>query len=724
MIMKKSIVSVIILNFNGMKNNFLPNCLQSLVQQTYHYLQIIVVDNASSDESVFYVEQNFPDVLLIKNGVNLGFCRGNNIGYHHATGEFILFLNNDTILMPDSIEKLVLAINLHPLIGMVSPKLLRPQLKNTNFHVLDSAGLMLRNDFTLRDRGFGEYDTGQFDESQHIFAPCGAAAFYKRDTLESIQEDGQVWDENFEAYYEDGDLAWRAHRRGWKCVYYPSAVVVHHRGGSSSHNFFSKPMQFKVHTIKNRYLLISKNASLKHIILHSPWLFCRELLIWGYLFLNPRLMIKVINSFRNTVLPTLCKRRGLNKTPKIIDKEHAIFSPESCLFKAKYSMDKKIKVLEVLEATVGGTRKHLVSLLQEIDRGKFDVQVAAPEVRHDNVKDTNFTNAVKALGIPIHFIDMCRGINPPADLISLIKLYVLIRQEKYTLVHTHSSKAGFLGRIAAKLNGVPTIYTPHGFYFLDAGSPLKRNIFLWLEKFAGLFTDKLIAVSHGERETTLKNNIVGEDCCVVIPNAIDPVSFTPDPIARERMRAELGFTNKTLIIGTVSRYISQKDPFTLVRTAKLVLDVLPGTRFVWCGEGEMREATEAFARDLGVHNAFSFLGFRQDVKDIMNTFDIFLLSSIFEGLPYTLLEAMALGIPIVATDVVGSRDVIINGENGILVPSKSPTQLAEALIDLLNDPEKRQKMGDKGKSLLHEQYSLKKMVFDTEAVYDELVAKL
>lgn len=324
--MSKPCVSVIVLNYNGLKNNFLPNCIASLNNQTYENIQIIVVDNFSTDTSIEYIKQTYPHITLIQNQENVGFCRGNNIGYYHAIGDYILFANNDTIFYNDTIANLIEGIQIRDDIGMISPKIIRPVKEESDQVVLDSAGLMLKRDFMLRDRGFGEFDREEFNQPTYIFAPCGAAAFYKRETLESIIEDGMVWDENFYAYYEDGDLAWRAHRNGWKCVYYPTAVIIHYRGGSSDHNFFSKPLQFKVHTIKNRYLMIVKNASLRQIIIHSPILFYRELLIWGYLLLHFHLMLDVIKALKDTLLPTLHKRRTKEES-QIIDSEHAIFSP-------------------------------------------------------------------------------------------------------------------------------------------------------------------------------------------------------------------------------------------------------------------------------------------------------------------------------------------------------------------------------------------------------------
>lgn len=309
-------VSVIVLNFNGMENSFLPRCLHSLINQTYQLLEIIVVDNASTDNSINFVEKEFPNVTLIKNQRNLGFCRGNNEGYLVAAGTYVLFANNDTVFARDSIELLVKAMHIAPNIGMASAKLLRPFLDNTQMkRRIDSAGLMLQKDFTLRDRGYFLLDEGQYDELAYLFAPCGAAAFYRRSALDTVAYNGRVWDEDFFAYYEDGDLGWRLQNMGWRCIYVPTAVVEHHRGGSSPSAFFSKPKVFKVHTIKNRYLMLMKNAPFSLLIKNSWTLLRQESFIWGYLLLHPTLLYALVKSLTKTV-PRALKHRQHSRPTK------------------------------------------------------------------------------------------------------------------------------------------------------------------------------------------------------------------------------------------------------------------------------------------------------------------------------------------------------------------------------------------------------------------------
>jgi GT2 family glycosyltransferase len=321
-------VSVIIVNFNGLNNDFLPSCLHSLTQQNYPSLQIIVVDNASSDGSADYVANHFPNIILVKNPENVGFCRGNNIGFAYATGKYVMFVNNDTVLAKDCIGKLCYAIELKPDIGMVAPKLIRPSINDKVPPLLDSAGLLLQKNLLLRDRGFGEFDFGQYEEAAYLFAPCGAAAFFRKDVLEAVsrQCNGELWDEDFVAYYEDGDLAWRVRHKGWKCLYFPQAIVIHYRGGSSASAFFDKPFAFKVHTIKNRYLMLLKNASLWLIITQVLHLLRQEILIWGYLCLHPRLFIVIVRTLVDT-LPGAFKKRKLIK-PKTGKESLVVFDIE------------------------------------------------------------------------------------------------------------------------------------------------------------------------------------------------------------------------------------------------------------------------------------------------------------------------------------------------------------------------------------------------------------
>lgn len=385
-------------------------------------------------------------------------------------------------------------------------------------------------------------------------------------------------------------------------------------------------------------------------------------------------------------------------------------------------MTAKIHVLHLLEATVGGTRKHLVSLVDGLDKSRFAVEVAATPSREGSVGDTGFTAELAATAVPFYPVQMARSINPWLDLRALWQLHQLLRQKKYHIIHSHSSKAGFLGRLLARWHGIPAVYTPNGYYFLDSGDGrrLKRFFFLQLERLAGRWTDQLIAVSASERAVTLAQRLVPASQLVTIPNGIDSTAVQPDPAARLAVRQALGIDPDTAVVGTVARFIPQKDPFTFVRTAQQLLQQMPQLRFIWCGEGPQQAQTEQLAADLGVAHAFHFLGFRPDVGQIMNAFDLFMLTSVFEGLPYTLLEVMALGLPVVATQVVGSQDVVLDGQTGYLRPVGDATALAQAAGQLLSSPEQRQRFGQNGRALVQQQYDVRQMVQAVENLYQSL----
>ena len=382
---------------------------------------------------------------------------------------------------------------------------------------------------------------------------------------------------------------------------------------------------------------------------------------------------------------------------------------------------RRIKVLEVLEATAGGTRKHLLSLLQSLDHDVFEVEVASPLVRDGHDKDTRFAEDVRAMGLRLHPVDLHRSVRPLADLRGVLQLVRIVRRGNYDVVHLHSSKAGFLGRVAAKLNGVKTVYTPNGFYFLNAKSAITRRFFLLAEQLAARLTDRMVAVSESEREASLAHKAMPDSKIAVIPNAIESKDLAPDPDVRQRIRAELGIAEAAPMVGTMSRFIAQKDPVTLVRAMRLVLDEVPEMRFVWCGEGgDLQDDTVRAARELGVQDAFHYTGFRHDAPDVMNSFDVFTLSSIFEGLPYALLEAMLMELPVVVTAVVGSRDVVEDGATGVLVEPRNPAALAAAIVALLRDSDRAVALGSAARSVVLEKYGIERMVAEIQKLYRSL----
>ena len=216
-------VSVVIVNFNGQK--YLEECLGSLEHQSTRGFETILVDNGSRDESVGYLRNRFPWVLIVENGKNLGYAGGANAGIRAARGDLILTLNNDTIPSPDFIEKFTGLVPDDPSVGMWAAKMVFPDGR------INSAGICISRSGASWDRGMFEPDRGQYDRNEEVFGPCGGAALYRKKMLDDIG----LFDEDFFLFMEDVDLAFRARLAGWRCMYNPSAKVVHVHGGTAGY---------------------------------------------------------------------------------------------------------------------------------------------------------------------------------------------------------------------------------------------------------------------------------------------------------------------------------------------------------------------------------------------------------------------------------------------------------------------------------------------------------
>lgn len=254
-----SVVTIIIVNYNGMK--FLERCLISLQNQTYRNLEVIIVDNGSTDCSLKFIKENYPHLKLIENRGNLGFCRGNNQGFHIANGDYLMPLNNDAFLSPTYIQKLVAVMEMSHQIGIVTGKILFVG-KVGDKNVINSTGHIIQKNRVPIDRGRGEVDQGQYNHRESVFGATAVAPLYRRKMLDDIQIDGEYFDESFFSYFEDVDLCWRSRLLGWDCVYTPEAVAYHYGGGSK----LSKNREMEVHLYKNRYLLLIKNSFITNII--------------------------------------------------------------------------------------------------------------------------------------------------------------------------------------------------------------------------------------------------------------------------------------------------------------------------------------------------------------------------------------------------------------------------------------------------------------------------
>ena len=324
-------VSLVILNWNGKR--FLKECLDSVFSQSYKDFEVILVDNGSTDGSVEFVKKNYPKVKVIENEKNLGFAEGNNIGIRAAKGEYIVLLNNDTKADKDFLKELVkCAEESRGRVGCIAAKM----LFYSNPEKINSAGMFALKDGAGRDRGVFEGDSPKWNRKEEIFGACAGAALYTRKALDDVAVNGEFFDSSFFAYFEDTDLAYRLRLRGWKTIYCPSAVVLHHGKGTSR----------KIHDFNiyyghaNRLKIIIKDFPVGLLLRFLPWILLRQFLEFFYctffqLSLAPiKARLKVISE-----LPSLLEKRRRIQSRKIVhDSELLPFfnpTPLSKIFKER-----------------------------------------------------------------------------------------------------------------------------------------------------------------------------------------------------------------------------------------------------------------------------------------------------------------------------------------------------------------------------------------------------
>jgi glycosyltransferase involved in cell wall biosynthesis len=267
--------------------------------------------------------------------------------------------------------------------------------------------------------------------------------------------------------------------------------------------------------------------------------------------------------------------------------------------------------------------------------------------------------------------------------------------------------------------GTPiVIHTPHGHVFFGYFGPLRTKFFIRLEKIASLITDKIIALTNREKKDTIAFKVAKENKLTVIHSGIELDKFTQSSTQDIRLlKNNLGIPEKALIVGTAGRLVPIKGPEYLIKAAEKVLQIHKNIFFLFAGDGYLKEDLAALAQDLGIEKNILFLGWKDNAAEIISLYDIFVLPSLNEGMGRVLVEAMALGKPIVASNIGGIPDLIFHGKNGFLVPPQKPRELAQYIQLLLEDENKRTKMGQEGKKL-SQNFSVEQMVQKIEGLYN------
>ncbi len=330
--------------------------------------------------------------------------------------------------------------------------------------------------------------------------------------------------------------------------------------------------------------------------------------------------------------------------------------------------------------------------------------------------DGRYVRLLREEGIPVKTVHLPRGYNIIKLVVSLAEIAAYLRREKVDLVHTHCSIPGFIGRLAAWIAGVPlVVHTVHGFHFHEQTATLKRLIYALLERFAGLFTDALLSQNRSDLDEARRYRIVPPERLHFIGNGIDLDRFKPC--------MKLSSPDGPLTITCVARMEAVKNHKMLFEAVRLLKE--GGEQFrVWLiGDGDLRPKYQDLCERMEIGHLVHFLGYRDDIPELLAQTDIAVLTSIKEGIPRAVLEAMAMGTPVVATRVNGTREVVRDGETGFIVELDDTEALATRLSKLISDPALREKMGLRAREIVVQEFDERMTIESLWRIYLDLLLK-
>ena len=376
-------------------------------------------------------------------------------------------------------------------------------------------------------------------------------------------------------------------------------------------------------------------------------------------------------------------------------------------------MSKKIKLLHVItHLPIGGAQDNTLYTIELLDKNKYDISLCC-NLEGDLVKRAKKIKGVRLFNNPF----LCRDVSIYRDIKSFIFLYKLFNKEAFTIIHTHSSKAGFLARVAAKINNTPIIiHTVHGFAFNDFMNVFKKNFYIYVEKILAKWTNVLVTVSNLNKKKIIDLNIANESKLKNIYSGIDLKLFTDKK--NNELRKELNLKSRHILLGSVGRLSFQKDPITMINAFDIVVKRFSNAHLVLVGDGELRNDIIDRIDQLKLNDRIHLTGNKNSPWKIYHSLDLFIMSSIYEGLGRSITEALSCGVPVVCTSVEGVPEIVRDNKTGILVPPKDVIALADGVIKSLNNMEAAKKMARKGRKFVNDNFDVNKMVRDIDALYD------
>jgi glycosyltransferase involved in cell wall biosynthesis len=396
----------------------------------------------------------------------------------------------------------------------------------------------------------------------------------------------------------------------------------------------------------------------------------------------------------------------------------------SSILNSSVMPDHKIKILRIIaRLNIGGPAIHVVLLTAGLNRTRFESLLVSGSENpgEGSMLDYALSHGVQPLIIPEIVGEFSLG---PRELKALASLYHLIRRERPHIVHTHTAKAGFVGRLAARLARVPVIvHTFHGHVLQGYYNSLKTHLLRDMERGLSRLTDRIIAVSEQVKGDLVTYGVAASDKIQVITLGLELDPFLNGAASRGAFRRELRLNGGQQLVGIVGRLFPIKNHHLFLDAAALVVKQEPASRFVIVGDGVLRTDIERHAHNLGIADRVIFTGWRRDLPCIYADLDALAVTSNNEGTPVSAIEAMATGCPVVATRVGGLPDLIREGETGYLVPPGDAPALAAALLRLLRESDLAKRIGETARTIIRERFAAQRLFTDMEQLYLGLVER-
>jgi len=708
-------VDVVIVNFKS--KDYLVACLNSIYGDSNGPGVRIFVEDNNSGEELTDITRDFQGITVTLNRENLGFARAANQGIRKGTAPYVILVNPDTLIVDGFFEKALAYMDKRPGIGILGPKVMNADGSvqgsarrfPTPFTGLFGRSSMLtrylpNNPLTRENILTSRSDGGTPIEVDWVSGACMVA---RRKAMEAV---GPL-DERFFMYWEDADWCRRMRDKGWKVVYFPQASVVHYVGVSSDKALSRSILEFH----KSSYRLFDKYS--------KPY----------YLFLKPltiaSLSLRLCFVLASNGIRVWCKNGGfalrLREEALIVEKE------------------KKIRILRMIaRLNIGGPAIHVHLLTKGLDSKKFKHTLIAGKVSKTEGDMSYLFDSIDHK--PILFPELQREISLSKDVRAFRRIFKTLRREKPDIVHTHTSKAGSSARLAVFLYNlisrkqIYTVHTFHGHVFEGYFSRMKSLILVCIERLLAIFTDVIIAISNTQkRDLASRFHIAPAEKIKTIELGFELGPFLSNTLLRGRFRGRFAINDGTLLIGIVGRLVPIKNHRMFFQAAKQFVEQNPGlqVQFMVVGDGELRGELQAYCRQLELADLVIFCGWVKDVHLVYADLDILALTSLNEGTPVSIIEAMASSVPVIATDAGGVLDLLgspdgipspdgfIVCERGILCRKNEASGFSKGLKYLVDiDAISKHRLLTKARSFVNERFSEERLIRDIESLYLDLMA--